>query len=192
MLNAQTLLMWHKSSPLALPFNPEATLTLTGTFPVGAIIFSTEVDRSVPCVFAADFTALDGSAGGMIYEQGASGVGAYVGFGASGQFRARCGRGNVPPANQSAILTAPAGVVGGNGTLVWEFGMFGTARTRAWWNGTLLGAVSALLPHTAIWAGTNPGRYLDPNPNIPVGEIPSLVPYGTASPLRYYENQTVP
>jgi len=186
-------------------FDPEANLTLTDSFAAGrSNISSSEVNLNANnVVFACDLTGLSTSlSDGLIYEQGASAVGAYIGFDSSsgdstGDFIARCADGGTRwPSNTGYLRVDENATVfpEGDGTLVVEFSSSGSGdwSVRAWWNGeemtgtTQTGAVSS-----DNWAGSNEGAYLAVASAVCSSENPNPVTYATASALRYYEDQVV-
>lgn len=174
--------------------DPEEGLTVTTTYAPLSSMTNTDFDKANPVVFAADFTGLDGSGGGIIKEIGASVVGSYVGFRADGTFVARCGKGSAPWSNETAYIELANGsdIVKGDGTLVIEFGAFpvGPLTVRAWWDGYLLGS-SASIANKPTWAGSDTGGYfLNVGAGGVIGEVKTYpVTYTTASYLRHYRNQ---
>lgn len=180
--------------------DPEVGLILSDSFPVTTLLSTgTNLSGNLPVVFACDFTGLDGSSGGVIFEAGGSGSGAYVGFRADGTFVARGGSGVAPATATVALIEIASGSApSGDGTLVVEFNGPGSAvGVRAWWNGELLG--SDVGTHTGGWTGSDSGGYLRWNDSLSgdgysswlTGEYyGSDVAYTTASDLRHYENQT--
>lgn len=175
--------------------DPEAGLTLTSSFPVNTTLTTSNLTVASPAVFAFDVTGLDGTGGGIIFEMGASGSGAYVGFLSSGDLVIRGGSGIATPAPTVALVQInDEGAPSGDGTLVWEYDGTGSAvSVRAWWNGILLWEQTST--HTGAWAGSDPGGYLVGPGNY--GGAMSGVYYASdanydmISPLRYYQNQTV-
>ncbi|WP_146193119.1 hypothetical protein [Maritimibacter sp. 55A14] len=174
-----------------MAFDPESGLSLTGTFPVSNNISQGAVARDSPAVFAVDFVGLDGSAGGCVYEQGASGVGCYVGFRANGDFVCRAGDGGTPwPAATGYILDG-SGVVSGDGTLVFEFVPGSPVTVRAWWNGVGIGTPVASSVAETQWAGTNAGSFMSFALSLVDGEVDAAAVATSHSDLRYYADQTV-
>lgn len=187
---------------IAVTPDPEAGLTLTHSFTPGTrgipSVSTTETPeagkfaRNADAVVAADLTGLDGSAGGLVFEVGGGGLGAYVGFAASGAFHVRCGNGGgALPNDTAAYLIVPAEEAPrGDGTLVVEM-TAGANAVRAWWNGTALGTPVARASGSSDLAGSNEGAYLGEAYATCVGEIETPVVYETASPMRYYYDQKV-
>lgn len=142
--------------------------------------------RDAPGTIAMDFTGLDGSLGGLIFEVGGSNNGAFVGFRADGVMIARCGDGAVPWSSGTGYVVVPAGRVSGDGTLVVSFTPGAALLVRVMWNGGLVGTpVNGAA--AAEWTGANTGNYLSTSANLPEGEIGgTVVPYTSASALRYY------
>jgi len=174
--------------------DPEAGLTLTSSFAVGTNIQSGDVTRTQNAVFAADFT-VPSSPSGLIYEQGGSGSGCYVGFRSGNQFVIRAGSGgaNAPTTSGSdyAALYLTSGQPSGTGTLVWEFDIANKS-IRAWWNGASLGTATSTGTWTSSqWAGANAGEYFDTSSDFPAGEVATALAATGISDLRYYNNQLV-
>lgn len=177
--------------------DPEAGLTLTTSFAPNTALSPVNVSQTEDAVFAVDFTGLDGAAGGAIFEMGASGNGAYVGFLSSGAFVARTGSGGATPADNVALVQINAAAApSGDGTLVWEFTRPGTnPAVRVWWNGALLWQDNST--HVGAWAGSDPGAFLGGGGVGYAGAMAGAAyyttdaTYDTVSNLRYYQNQTV-
>lgn len=179
--------------------DPEAGLSLTGTYAIAAFVPFGANDRTLPQVFAFDVTGLDGSSGGNLLLVGAAGRCMWIGHRADGSFIVRTGDGNVDPSsgtqnNVAVYYSADGTVVDGDGTLVVEARTSNDATNRlgrVWWNGVLLGnLVSANdLLESNEWAGSGAtGKYMDTN-SPPTGETSIVPTYTTASTLRSYENQ---
>jgi len=177
--------------------DPEAGLTLTTSFVAAALIGASDVARTSDGVFACDFT-VPGSPSGLIYEQGGSGSGAYVGFRSNGAFvlRAGVGSASAPTASGTdyAVLYITSGQPSGAGTLVWEYDV-SASQIRAWWNGISLGTASASVGWSSgQWAGANPGVFFDDGDTgsgVVNGEEDAKLPATGISSLRYYQNQLV-
>ncbi|WP_282091357.1 hypothetical protein [Epibacterium ulvae] len=174
-------------------FNPEAGLSETSRLAPGSEIETNKLLRDKPAVFAADFTGLDGSAGGVIAEFGGLGLGAYCGFRANGDFVVRCGSGAALPNDNAAYFVVSDRGVSGDGTLVVCFDIGVMTKVRAYWNGRLVGEGAAINGQT-FWAGTDKGIYLGAGRfGTIAGEFVSgPVLYDTASDVRHYANATVP
>lgn len=182
--------------------DPEAGLNLTSLISPGRDNISSVNGTTVPgdgalnrdsnAVIAADFTGLDGSAGGLVFELGGTGLGTYVGFVENGDFHVRTGAGgSALPADDAGYLIVPAAdAPAGDGTLVVEL-IAGTNAVRAWWNGEELGTPVARAIGKGGIAGGDRGTYLATGLSICVGAVAPAVSYTTASDLRYYYNQTV-
>lgn len=176
--------------------NPEAGLTQDTTFTVAQTLVGNDIptaNRSQPVVFACDFTGLDGSGGGIIFEHGGGTVGTLVVFEADGTFHIRCGNGaDLPYAAGTAYIEMPTGQPSGDGTLVWEFNPTG-GTVRAWWNGSQIGTPAGSF--SGAWTGGDGGSYLGTGiGSSATGSVHGLspvtvVPYTTASPLRVYFNE---
>ena len=170
-------------------FNPEATLSLSGTVQYQSTFSTSTVVDTANAVLAADFINLDGSAGGLIAELGGSVTGTYAGFDADGTFVFRFGQGgNRWPTNTCYVLVDPS-VIHGNGTLVCEIKLGNPARGRVWWNGVLVGQSSR--GSISDWTGSNEGTYMRNAASATAGDSETVVS-GSASDLRYYAAQTVP
>lgn len=180
-------------------FDPEAGLTITRTLSANATHSANNFGRGHnQIVQAIDFTGLDGSAGGMIFEFGGSGKGAYVGFRADGTFIARGGGGGNPWQSTTSRIELAGGdsVITGTGTLVveWDDANSGSViLVRAWWNGVQVGAASTTLSFSnSDIAGNNDGGVLVVGGGgTTSGEVSTAVAYTTSSGLRIYENQLV-
>ena len=170
--------------------DPEAGLALTQTFGQGALANS-GFDRRASAVMAVDLTA-GPRPEGLIFEMGATAIGALVAFRQDGALLLRFGAGVLAtPGGDHAFLRIPAGQIPvGPFTLAWEFNL-GTGTIRAWADGVELTGENRADPR-GEWAGTADGG---------LGVIgggsapfePNLVSFNGAfaSGLRYYENQTV-
>lgn len=170
-------------------FNPEATLSLSGTVQYNSVFATSNVVDDANAVLAADFINLNGSSGGLIAEMGGSGTGTYAGFDIDGTFVFRFGQGATRwPVNTCYVLVDP-GVIAGNGTLVCEIKLGNPARGRVWWNGVLVGQSSR--GNIYDWTGSNEGTYMRDAANVTTGHVNTVVS-GSASDLRYYAAQTVP
>lgn len=187
------------------PFDPEANLTLTDSFATDRLdITTSEVNVNANnVVFACDLTGLSTSlSDGLIYEQGAVQVGAYIGFDSSsgdstGDFIARCGAGGGRWPTDTGYLRVDENASiypSGDGTLVVEFSSSGSSdwSVRAWWNGEEMTGTTQTASGTRAWAGNDNGSYLAVGAKaITNPENGTPVTYSTASNLRYYENQVV-
>lgn len=192
-------------------FDPEAGLTLTDSFAVGTTLIDSvlteppaagDVNRVRPAIFAADFTGLDGAAGGTggrLFEIGGSGTGHYIGFRANGDFIARTGNGEaIPGVNNKAWVLLSTGQPSGSGTLVWAINRLSAGPgIRVWWGGTLIGSGNWLVGDATQWTGNDVGGYLtasvqgtQPAEEVTTGLVQGTH-YATASALRYYYNQTI-
>lgn len=169
-------------------------LTLTQSFAIGASTTNAQVSVGLPAVFECDLVGLDGTGGGVIYEQGGSGNGCYIGFRTDGTFIARIGDGTAvePIPVGTSYIDLPAGEISGNGQMVWEIfdsggGIFDI---RLFWKGF---EYTSTQTSTAVgdWAGNNDGGYLTFTDSIAGGHPSNTVSYGTASSLSYYSNQTL-
>jgi len=172
--------------------NPEQGLSLTKEFNVGSGIDKDEINELVKCVFALDVTGLDGSSGGLIHEQGAFGTGSYVGFRPNGDFVLRFGDGALPWSNDTAYMLIPqVDAPSGDGTMVYAFELGIDTNIRIFWNGQEIGS-AVVVNNVNEWAGNNTGGYMFlGGGSTAEGEVDTVVPYTTASKLRYYENQEI-
>lgn len=184
------------------PVDPEAGLTpSTSIAPGSSSIRSVkgttvpgdgQINRDSSAVVAMDFTGLDGSGGGLVFELGGAGIGSYVGFATDGSFHVRCGAGGEElPSEKAAYLSVPAAdAPAGDGTLVVEL-VAGENAVRAWWNGVELGKPVARTSGSGAIAGGDVGAYVAKAVSVCAGEVNTPVPYESASDLRYYFDQTV-
>ena len=167
----------------------EAGLIELPTYPTIALVPGDSGPPTAPeyiksnIVIAIDITGLDGSAGGLIFEQGASGTGCYIGFRADGSFIARAGDGG--SLNSGTQVIASPGVIAGDGTLVFEADVSGIS-VRVWWNNVLIGSETAGPP--GDWGGTNAMSYLTTSTGVPSGEKGSPVLYTTSQLRMYYQS----
>lgn len=149
-------------------------------------------------VHAASFIGLDGSSGGLIYERGGTGNGAYIGFESNGDFIARCGKGTAQWDTNTAYLIVPAAdAPSGDGTLVvaFEENTANLWTIRAWWNDvelTSLGTQVVNSVEEGLWTGNNVGSYLVTSTNVCVDQIATPVDYQEASMMVWYSNSSVP
>ena len=176
------------------PFDPEAGLTLSRTLAISSTHPGSDFGKdSNSTVLAMDFTGLDGSSGGMIYEFGGSGTGVYAGFRANGDVMVRAGRGTDPVDVNTAYVLLNGGhtTVSGTGTLVVEFNRLPVLQTRVWWNGNELGSPVDAATNYAIAGNNDGGIFVIGGANAVLGEVTAPVIYSTCSGLRVYENQLV-
>lgn len=164
-------------------FDPEAGLTLTRTLPAGVPLNSL-TSKSLPSVYAVDFTGLYTGIDGIIWENGAWGRGSSL-FVKGSDLVLRAGDGGNPWPVNCAYIVAPCPV--GNGTLVWYVG---NGTVRAWWNGEPIG--------TSV--GSFTGEYAGPDESAVFGTegsithdtpLVGLTTFVSRSEVRYYENQVV-
>lgn len=187
--------------PSNVVFDPEAGLTLTSSFAQTATLAASSFSKTQSAVFACDVT-IPSTPSGVIFELGAAGQAAIVGFRTDNSFIARMGDGGGEPTTGGTDLavvylaSSDPDIPSGTGTLVWEFDV-ATGILRVWWKGVLIGSDTAS-SWSGLWAGSDDGCY-DPtavgsntigDDGIPSGSTdPGLG--GTSGNLRYYENQTV-
>ncbi len=190
--------------------DPEAGLTLTRTDSAGALAAVSFAERTGNIVMACDirFPTSTPTAGAVLWEQGGSGVGSYIGFSnATGSitFRCRAGDGGV---NLSGGATTNAAVVdvtdyptdGELHTVVWEMkpvasGSIGGS-VRLWIDGVLKNTSTTTGGgnlKNASWSGGAAGGYTEFSANIPVGESTNfwstVASLADASGLRVYVGQ---
>lgn len=181
----------------------EQTLVVTGltTAPDGNIDENNvqgngfAYDRDDDAVFAVDIT-IGAAPNGVIFELGAGGVGAWVGFNnADGVFRARAGDGvALPDADATAVEVALGSIAPGDYTLTWEFNI-AAGRVRVWLDETLIGSSTATAGNfeSNNWAGSDNAGFGVSSTGVPTGEITTAYPIGNInSTLRYYDGQQVP
>lgn len=152
--------------------------------------------KEIDAVLACELLVPDNPAG-LIWEIGAHGSGAYVGFRGDRALVIRAGDGSNerPETNDfdnMTLVRLTAGEVSGFGTLLVEFKV-STARIKVWWNGVLL--AEEFSPNGAwldgFWAGGNDGGYYQVGTGVTTGEVTSALPSSNRSDLRYYENQLI-
>lgn len=189
--------------------NPEAGLTLTRTDSAGVLAAVSFAERTENIVMACDirFPTSTPTAGAVLWEQGGSGVGSYIGFSnATGSitFRCRAGDGGV---NLSGGATVDAAVVdvtdyptdGELHTVVWEIkpvASGGIGSVRLWIDGVLKNTSTTTGGgnlESASWSGGAAGGYTEFSANIPVGESTNfwstVASLADASGLRVYAGQ---
>lgn len=176
------------------PTGPETGLTLTRTLAINSTHPGADFGKDdTSVVHAMDFTGLDGSSGGMIYELGGSAKGGYVGFRANGDFIARAGTGADPVnANTGYVLVSGgSSTITGTGTLVVEIDETTALGVRVWWNGTLQGTPVDASGLYDMSGGNDGGIFVTGGGDVVAGEVTTAVTYTTASALRVYAGQTV-
>lgn len=175
------------------PFDPEDGLTLTSEHAVDTVVNLTGPQRAGNFTVAMDFTGLDGSTGGLIWEQGGTTIGAFVGFRANGDFIFRIGSGAAPWNAGTAYIQDSSGTVAGDGTLVVEGRTGSTGQVRAWWNGVPIGTPVDSSTSVANWAGSDAGAFLRSSGSMVIGELSTPLEspgqYTTVSTLRFYDSE---
>ena len=190
--------------------NPEAGLTLTRTDPAGALAAVSSAERFGDIVMACDirFPTSTPTDGAVLWEQGGTGTGSYIGFSnATGSitFRCRAGDGGV---TLSGGATGTAAVVditdyptdGELHTVVWEIkpvdsgGIGGSV--RLWIDGVLKNTSTTTgggSLESASWSGGAAGGYTEFSADVPVGESTNfwstVASLADASGLRVYVGQ---
>lgn len=186
--------------------SPEAGLTLTRSDSPGELPSpSGSAERKKNVVMACDirFPTSTPTTPAVLWEQGAAGVGAYIGFSlATGSmtFRCRGGEGGLNMADGSIDDGVTVDITdfptdGEIHTVVWEY-RISPGRVRLWIDGELKGSsgtTTSLGLEGGQWAGGNPGGYTVRWSGVPRGEgTPSWSTVSSvsgASNLRIYANQ---
>lgn len=125
---------------------------------------------------------------GVIYEQGGSGYGTYVGFQSDGTLVFHAGKGSSFNASEAAHLELAAGasnIPTGSGTLSWEIDLSG-GHISAYWNGTLLGTASAG-GSISKWSGGDTGGVGQATNSIVSGANSANFNGSFDGALKYYE-----
>ena len=186
-----------------IDLGPEAGLTLSRTDSVGTLDAMPASERNDDIVIACDirFPTSTPTTPAVLWEQGGSGTGAYIGFSnATGSITFRC-RGGDGSVNLSGGSTANAVVVdttnyptdGRLHTVVWEYRPTAAGRVRLWIDGVLKGSSETTgggALKSGIFAGAAAGGYTVPLGTIPVGESTNawstVASLSSASNLRIY------
>lgn len=186
--------------------NPEAGLTLTRTDPAGALASPSSAERSGNIVMACDirFPTSTPTAGAVLWEQGGTGTGSYIGFSnvtGSITFRCRAGDGSISLSGGSTTQAAVLDITdyptdGELHTVVWDIRPTAAGRVRLWIDGVLkatsVTSDSSQLQN-GIWSGGASGGYTTYSGSVPVGESYSLwstvASLADASDLRVYAGQ---
>jgi len=179
----------------------EDNLSLTRTISAGIIPAFSATERGQNAVFSCDVVFPISPSDSVLFEQGGTGVGAFVGIVSGGTiFRARAGEGDA-----AIDVTSDDGVVldildfprdGLVHNVVWDIRV-NPGRIRLWIDGIFKGersTTTGLALESSIWAGTDDGGYLQTGTNtVQVAGQDASAPWagGTAgaSTLRYYQNQ---
>ena len=183
--------------------NPEAGLTLTRTDSVGTLSALSSAERKGDIVMACDirFPTSTPTTPAVLWEQGGTGTGAYIGFSnATGSITFRC-RGGDGGTNLSGGSTTNAVVVdtidyptdGEVHTVVWEYRPTAAGRVRLWIDGVLKGSSETTgggALKNSTFAGSASGGYTVHQGAIPVGESTNtwstVASLSSASNLRIY------
>lgn len=170
----------------------ELGLTIGSASPNGSALSFTTPQTAQPYTFAADLKGLDGTTGGLLAEFGDKTSGVYVGFGLDGRFYARCGNGATRWSKSTAFITLPKGTIHGDGNLVFEV-RTNPNRIRLWWNGALMGDMTASALLGTGWSSTTAGVWFGAAQGEVVGNQVSAqtATVQSASALRVYPNQVV-
>lgn len=159
------------------------TATAQATFGGFSTIDDTDVNRSGDAIFSVDIV-IPASPTGVIYEQGGSGFGTYIGFQADGTLVFHAGRGSSFTANDAAHLELAPGTLTGSGTLAWDINL-GTNTISAYWNGNLVGSDTAIGNFTS-WSGGDNGGFGQQTNSIVVGANTASFNGTFNSNLKYY------
>lgn len=191
-------LVWSPSDE-ALYLTPEyGLLPLLSSSPRLAID-SVELDRTQPVFVAIDLT-IPSNPEGVLWEQGGSGQGAFVGFNAANELVVRAGSGGALPNNETARIIKNKAFVDSNlanksGTLFVEINPDPAKHlVQAWFkNGGLFGeaAILSLGTNTSVdpfpsneWQGGDPGMVGNKDSSLVLGEYSG----GNTFNARYIRN----
>jgi len=171
----------------------------TSTFAAGTILNS-DIHRSNPVVFSCDVVFPVNPTDGILFEQGGTGIGAWVGLRDSGTvFRIRGGDGTttVPDTDTAFLDITSFPTDGAKHNVMWEYHPI-NGTIRCWIDGVLKGTASTTdnsPMDTDTWAGTDDGGFGQGGgvTAAPVGEPTSNWPAGidTHERLRYWNNTVV-
>ena len=185
---------------------PEAGLTLSRTDSVGTLSAMPLSERNDDIVMACDirFPTSTPTTPAVLWEQGGTGAGAFIGFSnATGSITFRC-RGGDGGVNLSGGSTTSAVVVdtidyptdGELHTVVWEYRPSAAGRVRLWIDGVLKGSSETTgggQLESGIFAGAASGGYTVHQGAVPVGESTNtwstVASLTDASGLRIYLGQ---
>tara|TARA_Y100000780_G_scaffold211112_2_gene209913 strand:- start:100832 stop:104425 length:3594 start_codon:yes stop_codon:yes gene_type:complete len=159
------------------------TAASQGAFNGFSVIDDTAVNRSGDAIFSVDIV-IPASPTGVIYEQGGSGFGTYIGFQADGTLVFHAGRGSSFTANDAAHLELAPGTLTGSGTLAWDINL-GSNTISAYWNGNLVGSNTAASNFTS-WSGGDDGGFGQVTNSIVVGANTASFNGTFNSTLKYY------
>lgn len=157
---------------------------------VGSDVAAGAYARSDTICFSTHFTGLDGQGGGLIYEQGGTGDGMYIGFRENGTFIARAGSGAELPNNAAAAIQLPVGTIQGDGRLDVLVIMDSHIQLSVYWNGWKQADSVETIDSNANWAGTASGVFLKEHSgsNVPKFEVHDRIPsFGSAGSLSVYQ-----
>ena len=190
----------------AVGANPEAGLTLSRTDSVGTLSAMPVSERNDDIVMACDirFPTSTPTTPAVLWEQGGTGAGAFIGFSnATGSITFRC-RGGDGSVNLSGGSTTNGVVVdtidyptdGEVHTVVWEYRPSAAGRVRLWIDGVLKGSSETTgggQLRNGIFAGAASGGYTVYQGTVPVGESTNawstVASLTDASGLRIYLGQ---
>jgi len=175
--------------PIDSIINREEGLVISGEMSEGqSLAPEGTFNRKSNFTLALDITDIPPNPVGLIFESGGSSSGAYVGFNNSNEFVCRCGSGKAIP--NAGVAYINNGLIEGSGTLVVNFYKESIWKVRAWWNGSPV-VTPVDSNYATQWCGTGTASYLVTNENIQTGEVGTpLTGYGSASNMRYYNNQS--
>ena len=171
----------------------------TATFAAGTMSNS-DIHRTNPVVFSCDVVFPITPADGILFEQGGTGIGSWVGLRDSGTvFRIRGGDGTTTaPDTDTAFLDITSFPTdGAKHNVMWEYHPT-NGTIRCWIDGVLKGTASTTdnsPMDTDTWTGTDDGGFGQGGgtTTAPVGEPTSNWPAGidTHERLRYWNNTVV-
>jgi hypothetical protein len=168
-----------------------------------SISSTTDVDDSNPVFIAAEVD-FGSNPAGVIYEQGGSGIGAFIGVNGFGEFVARCGSGSGSVSLNAVprFATSDLSPFSGPGTLYVDCRPpADVGRVRVWWQPDggavqFIGEDSrpAADPNVTEWCGGNAGSFSDDNGGTVSEELPATdwVWQGTFTQGRIWNNTEAP
>lgn len=173
---------------------PVQPATASRTYSSGDSMLSADFSRSASFFLAVDLT-IPAAPFGVIWELGATGTGAYLGF-TDGRIVWRCGNGATATSPSTAKISAnPSAILGETGTLYGGID-FDRRTVQLWWQPTSGSAIRLGIntaPNeflTNTWAGTNPGGVGFVNSVTTAGEDTRNF-NGTITEARVYDNTLV-
>lgn len=163
------------------------TNTSLNNFSAFSAVDNADVNVATSVFFAANITIPENPSG-VIYEQGGSGFGTYVGFQSDGTLVFHAGRGSSFSAADAAhIEIAPTDVNRpmGTGTLSWKIDI-ASNRIVAYWNGVQIAEDTAAQSFSS-WSGGDAGGYGQRTSSLVIGANVASFNGDLNEDLKYYE-----